>query len=325
LPVKLTLKMLTRLKPRTARTSALFGFFIWAIVLFIRTSPQAETELINKILLLGVLVVVPLGLSLVRRSKGNEEPPLLYRLAAIAQPIGAVAVTISFFLEHGIKAALLAAAWMIVTALIALYGLWRFWLNPSPTLAEVSINVGLIYVAVGGGWLVMSRCGIQLLGFGETIVLLTAVHFHFAGFAAPILTGLAGRRLVEPGRNARLLLAGAAVAVTIGTPLVAAGITVSPLLAMAGTLVISLGLFLLALLVLIWIVPSLSSFSVRALLILSSLSSLVAMGLASLYAYSIFARTLIIDIPHMAMSHGILNAFGFSLCGLLAWAIVRFE
>jgi hypothetical protein len=106
---------------------------------------------------------------------------------------------------------------------------------------------------------------------------------------------------------------------------VAAGITVSPLLAMVGALVISAGLFLLALLVLIWIVPSLSSFSARFLLILSSVSSLVAMVLASLYAYSIFARTLIIDIPHMAMSHGILNAFGFSLCGLLAWAIVRYE
>jgi hypothetical protein len=317
--------MLKRLKPRTARTSALFGFFIWAIVLFIRTSPQAETELIDKILLLGVLAIVPLGLSLVAPQTKDEAPPLLYRLAVIAQPIGAVAVCVSFFLPQGLQAAVFASVWVIATGLIALYGLWRFWLSPSQPVSEVSISIGLIYVVVGSGWLVMSRWGVQLLGFGETIVLLTAVHFHFAGFAAPILTGLAGRRLVEPGHNARLLLAGAAVAVTIGTPLVAAGITVSPILALAGTLVISLGLALLALLVLVWIVPSVPSVPARLLLVLASVSSLSAMVLASLYAYSIFSKTLIIDIPHMAMSHGILNAFGFSLCGLLAWAIVRYE
>jgi len=317
--------MFSRINPQTTRKSALLGALVWAIVLFIRTSPQAETELIDKILLLGVLVIVPLGLSLVRRSMRNEEPPLLYRLAVMAQPVGAVAVTISFFLEPGIKAALLAAAWMIVTALIALYGLWRFWLNPQQPVAEVSISIGLIYLAVGGGWLVMSRLGVQLLGFGDTIVLLTAVHFHFAGFAAPILTGLAGRNLVDPHRNAHLLLGGAAVAVTVGTPLVAAGITVSPVLALAGTLVISLGLALLALLVLVWIVSSVSSVPARILLVIASVSSLSAMVLASLYAYSIFSKTLIIDIPQMAMSHGILNAFGFSLCGLLAWAIVRYE
>ena len=34
-----------------------------------------------------------------------------------------------------------------------------------------------------------------LLGFGDTIVLLTAVHFHYAGFALLLLAGLAGRRL----------------------------------------------------------------------------------------------------------------------------------
>ena len=36
------------------------------------------------------------------------------------------------------------------------------------------------------------------------------------------------------------------------------------------------------------------------------------MVLACLYAYSIVTHTLIIDIPHMAMTHGLLNSFGFA-------------
>jgi hypothetical protein len=147
----------------------------------------AETELIDKILLLGVLVIVPLGLSLVATPNDNNSQPLLYRLAVIAQPLGALAVVASFFLPPGLKAAVFASVWVIATGLVALYGLWRFWLSPSQPVSEVSINVGLIYLVVGSGWLVMSRYGIQLLGFGETIVLLTASTFA-AGFAAPILT-----------------------------------------------------------------------------------------------------------------------------------------
>src|SRR6185295_9148459 len=107
-------------------------------------------------------------------------------------------------------------------------------------------------------------------------------HFHYAGFAAPILTGLAGRMLADATRGVQRLFVFVAIAVTIGTPLVAAGITVSPLLALAGTLIISLGLALLAGLVIGRIVPALASRPARLLLVLSSVSSLVSMVLASL-------------------------------------------
>jgi hypothetical protein len=44
------------------------------------------------------------------------------------------------------------------------------------------------------------------------------------------------------------------------------------------------------------------------------------MVLASLYAYSLATHTLILTIPKMAMTHGILNAFGFVTCSLYAWS-----
>jgi hypothetical protein len=317
--------MLRRIKPQSARASALVGAVVWAIVLFIRTAQASETELIDKILLLGILVVVPLALSLVATPGQTGEPVLIYRLAVITQPFGATAVVLSFFLDQGITAALLSSAWLVVTLLVALYGLWRLSRKRLLLIEELSIDVGLIYLSVGSGSLVVSRLGIQPFGFGDTIVLLAAVHFHYAGFAAPILTGLAGRQLKEAKSWTRRLFTFVTVAVAAGSPLVAAGITLSPVVALVGTLTISLGLGLLAVLVTGLVVPMLASHPARLLLALASASSLIAMVLAALYAYSIVTQTLIIDIPHMAMTHGILNAFGFSLCSLLAWVILQSE
>ena len=306
--------------PKLARASAIVGAVAWAIILFVRTSASYETELIDKILLLGVLVIVPLGLSLVAMPDESGRHVLPYRLALITQPFGAAAAIASFFLRQGRPAALLAVLWLIVTALVALFGLWRLLFRGVLNANELCIGAGLIYLPVGGMWFLMSRFGIQPLGFGDTIVLLTAVHFHFAGFAAPILAGLAGRNL-HAGGAARQLFQLAAVGIVTGTPIVATGITFSPLVAFTGAIVISLGLIFLAIVVLGWVIRSVGSLPAQFLLGVSAISSASAMVLACLYAYSLVAKTLIIDIPHMAMTHGVINAFGFALCGLVAWSL----
>ncbi len=153
--------------PKLAQTSAIAGAIAWAIILFIRTSSSYETELIDKILLLGVLVIVPLGLSLVAMSDESGRHVLPYRLALIAQPFGAAAAVASFFLKQGRPAALLAVLWLIVTVLIALFGLWRLLFRGVLTANELCIGAGLIYLPVGGMWFarqwrgapVISVCG----------------------------------------------------------------------------------------------------------------------------------------------------------------------
>ena len=144
------------------------------------------------------------------------------------------------------------------------------------------------------------------LGYGDTIILLTAVHFHFAAYAAPILAGLAGRKLSEKGNLNRAFKL-VPIGIIAGTPLVAAGITFSPVVALVGTVMISVALVILSVLVVGWILPSIPSLLARILLLISSASTLPAMVLACAYAYSIVFHKLIIDIPQMAKTHGLLT------------------
>jgi hypothetical protein len=307
--------------PKVALTSASAGGAVWLASLFFQTSDSFETELIKRIFLLGIFVIVPLGLSLVATTDRGRHS-ILYSLAVVTQPIGAVASCISFYLRPGLTAALLASTWLFVNTLIAFFGMWRFWRRGVYPAEEACVDVGLLYLPVGGIWFVMSRLGIQPFGFGDTIVLLTAVHFHFAGFAAPILAGMAGR-LLNAQKRPPALFPLAVIGIIGGTPLVAAGITFSPALALIGALVISIGLTLLAGLVIGSLLRKVEPTTGRILLGISSLSSFSAMVLACLYAYSIVAKKLIIDIPQMAMTHGLLNAFGFATCGLIAWSIIK--
>jgi hypothetical protein len=58
---------------------------------------------------------------------------------------------------------------------------------------ELCLHAALVYWPVGCLWLVISRAGVNPLGFSDDIVLLTAVHFHYAGFAALTMLGMTGR------------------------------------------------------------------------------------------------------------------------------------
>jgi len=283
------------------------------------TSDSRETEVIHKVVFFGMLVVVPLGLSLL--SSEEQQGASWYRLAVLAQPLAAIPAIASFFFGTGALSASLSSTWFILSVLVALFGVTRFKSRGLYPVEESSIDAGLLYLTVAGGWLVVYRLGIQPFGYGETIILLTVVHFHFAGFAAPILAGLSGRVLATRN-HPRSLFRVAVFAIVAAMPLVAAGITFSPLLGFVGTLLISFGLVLLAVLTVGWVIPAVAPLGSRLLLVIGAVSNFVAMVLACLYAYSLATKTLIIDIPTMALTHGILNAFGFVTSGLLAWTII---
>lgn len=303
-----------------ARISAVGGVVAWLLLLLTTTSDLRETEVIHKVVFFGMLVVVPLGLSLVPLP--GEQGPWLYRLAVFAQPVAAVPAIASFYVETGPLSASLSAAWFILTALIALTGLMRLKSRGLYPIEELSIDAGLLYLPVAGLWLIVYRLGIQPFDYGETIILLTVVHFHFAGFAAPIIAGMSGR-VLSTRKHPQLVFKLSVFAIVASMPLVAAGITFSPWLGLIGTLLLSVGLVMLAVLTVGWVIPAVAPLTTRLLLVVGALSSCTAMVLACLYAYSLPMKLLIINIPTMALTHGILNAFGFVACSLLAWTIVK--
>jgi hypothetical protein len=279
------------------------------------SSDSPETELVHKIALFGIFVIVPLGLAVV----GQSGSLLLYRFVVVVQPFAALVTAASFFVAMGLRAALLASAWLMLTGLVALFGLTRLVARGVYPLHELSIDAGLLYLPVAAGWLVVYRFGVQPFDYGETIILLTVVHFHFAGFAAPIVAGATGRVLATRSYPEKVF--GISIfAIVAAMPLVAAGITFTPLLGLVGTLLLSVGLMLLAVLTLGWVLPAVGPTGNRLLLLVAAVSSCVAMVLACLYAYSLVAKVLILNIPTMAMTHGLLNAFGFATLSLVVWS-----
>lgn len=255
------------------------------------------------LLLLAVWVIVPLGIRFL-----PESGPL--RAARRVQPLAALLVTISFFFPKGMIAAGFAAPWLAVNGLLALAGLLALRQSLRDGVSALLLLAAMFFPPVGGIHLVASRLGHPLGGFPEPIVLLTAVHFHYTAYAAPILASLASRASLA-AKLGGLGLVG-------GTPLLAAGFLFSQHLKIAavGLLVLSGLLIAIGQIQVAVRTPAIAS---PLLLGLSSLSLIAGMILAAIYEHGYYTGRTWIAIPTMAWSHGILNGVGFSLCGLAGW------
>ena len=134
---------------------------------------------------------------------------------------------------------------------------------------------------------------------------------------------MTGRLLAKAEQSPGRLFPFVVFALIAAMPLVAAGITFSPWLGLLGALLLTIGLFILAVITIGKVLRHVRSSVSRLLLLAGSLSSCVAMVLACLYSYSLVAHVLILRIPTMAMTHGLLNAFGFATSSLVAWCIAK--
>jgi hypothetical protein len=265
---------------------------------------------IEILFLLAPVAVVPLAM---RLSAGPADATPALWAARRLQPWAALAVVASFFVHRGIGAAALAGVWLVVTALVALHGCVKVW--SSRAVAEVAVCAGCLMLPIGGGWLVLSRLGMGVLGFEEPLILLTAVHFHYAAYATLVLVGRVGRTLGD-GRAFRLIAIGAMA----GPPLLAAGITFSPFLEIVAAGVVVLAVSGLGALTLVHVVPRVPP-AARVLLVTSSVSSFGAMGLALAYAVGQLTGHPVVSLGEMARIHGPLNALGFVLAGLVGWTL----
>lgn len=175
-----------------------------------------------------------------------------------------------------------------------------------------------VFPAIGAAWLVAHRANWTPWNFDPLIVLLTAAHFHHAGFTLPLMAGLNAKA------RPNWLTQSSCIAVLAGVPLVAAGITCAhfglmPFVEPLGAAVLVLGALGVAVSQLRRGLVKGCGVLVRAGFIVSGASLLVAMILAMGFGLRHVFPNLALTMPQMWAVHGTLNAFGFGLCGLLAW------
>jgi ATP/ADP translocase len=102
--------------------------------------------------------------------------------------------------------------------------------------------------------------------------------------------------------------------------MVAAGFIISPVVKMVAAILFSLSVAVLAVAVRAC-GRTVQDATARVLLQLAAGTIFAGMVLSAAYAIADYAGSDVLTIPQMARTHGILNAFGFCLLGLLGWLI----
>lgn len=306
------------------------------------------------------MVVAGLGLRLVPAAVGPEAgigaaggpEGRLLAAARRAQPVGAALAVVAIVVEPGTPAGVVALGWVAVCLVATAAGVVLGWRSTRsggstrsrgstrsagsaesagparlPDAGDLAVAVALAYLSVGGAWLACSRFGWRPLGLSTDIVRLTGVHFHYAGFALPLLGALALRDAGGRSPAARALLVLGCLASVVGPPIVALGFTYEAAMPQAGGAVVMT--------VAAWAVAAGTLWSVGpawrrrgwpaaggALLGVSAVSPIVAMVLAVQWAIGQHWAVPALSVDAMAATHGLLNGLGFVGAGLVGWSLL---
>jgi hypothetical protein len=282
----------------------------------------ARIGAIELLFLFAPLVIVPLGMELARLMGAWGR---LDSVAGTLQPFGAALAVVAFLMAPGRAAAAAASGWMMVCLLLAGAGLielfycFRSYLRSEADWGvRAALAIAKMDLAVGGAWMMASRLGMRPMGIQEPIGLLTAVHFHFAGFATATIAAATLRfaKLRHQDRYLKYVVGMVAIMPLV----VAAGFVISPVVKMGAALGFSASVAALAIFVRA-AGRKVQNTHAHVLLQISAGAVFVGMIFAAAYAVGDFAGSEVLTIPQMARTHGIFNAVGFCLPGLLGWIL----
>ncbi len=307
---------------RLEHAPALLGGIGWGGLLIASWAGTAPLGIIEQLFLFAPLVIVPVGLTLLGRQTRPRASQILTEAARLAQPIAAALVVVSLLIPRGTVAAALVIGWLLVAGLVGLSGLMDLLKGGFRHAEGWCFAAGRLFLPLGALGLSSSRLGSTPFGFQEPLVLLFAVHYHYTGFAVPLIAGAMGRAVERSTWDQRFLFPAITVGVIGGPPLIAAGFMSYRALIVIGVLFLAATLCLLAGLMygLSWVT---SIRTAQVLLAVSATSLLISMVLACIYSIGEYRGNLLVDIPQMAWIHGSLNAIGFSLCGLIAGGLLE--
>ena len=287
--------MLVNLRNNLGKPVLLFGFILAAICFGFSEQPTFML-----LLTIAQLIFIPAMIKMVvDLPRGGD--------AIIA--VMMIAVTMLHWTE-GWLAIVLALIYVVYTVFIASLGVNRFLQRGFTNIAEISIDIGLMYLFIGGLWFFAFIAKIDT-GFPPLITWLTAIHFHYSACLLVISLGLFGR--IHQSRLFNAIL----VVIWCGPFLVALGITFSKILE-----VFSVGLYIIAIYGLFILALKTKFPAIQGLLLRISYGSLCITILWSImYALSNLLGHSFVGIPEMLKFHGVINGVFFGAVGVLAWAI----
>ncbi len=281
------------------------GVVAWLALIALEGS---RLGVISSLLAVGPLIVVPLGLASIRPTAVG---------IWFASPAAIVAVVIHAQSDNVRPIAVIAASiWLVAAAVVSVPATITWLIRPSGKrfdLAELLPLAALVELTVAASWLVAATLQIELLGFSKTIVLLTAVHFHMAGFGACTVAAI---RLKSAPEADRKWLNGAGWLVLGASPVVAIGHLTFGVLELFGGLLLTTGVWTLAYFG--WRQSRSASGIVRVLLIIGAMAPFAPMLLALHYGLTRVTDIDQVSYQTIAVVHGGLNAFGFLTANLLA-------
>lgn len=205
----------------------------------------------------------------------------------------------------------LAGIYLVFTIMVSIYGLTRFLQRGFSHLAEFSIDLGMMYLWIGGAWYFAHEANLDT-GFSYIIRWLTGIHFHYASFLLLIFMGLLGRKIQSSFYQVLCSI------IFVSPIIVALGITFSRWLELVSVLFYIIGIYGLIYLsyqeqfaspLQKWLIRG--SFSAVGISILFSL----------IYALGNVWGAYTISIDFMLNFHGVTNGVGFALLGLIGWSL----
>ncbi|WP_339176093.1 YndJ family protein [Solibacillus sp. FSL R5-0691] len=224
---------------------------------------------------------------------------------------GQLAVTILYFIQNNFLILLCVLIYLLSTLLIASHGVNRFLKRGFVNTAEIMIDIGLIYIVMGGLWFMAFHLQLDT-GFSPIITWLTAIHFHYSAFLLCITVGLIGR--LHMTRYFKFCCA----VIAAGPMLVAAGITFSRIVEIISVSLYVIAIFSTSFFVMKWPLPGIQRLFIRLAFLILCFTIIWSF----LYAYSNLTGTNLIDIPDMLDFHGLLNCLGFGISVVIAWSLL---
>ena len=269
-------------------------------------------DVLEFVVLASVLLFIPLLFHMLDKIRRDGVIQTLALQISYGYPFAALCAVLAFVMES----APFAAVWFVFTLYVSLYAISRILERGIQPLPELAIDVGWLYLGLGGFWFFASVAQISMMGFSNQIILLTAVHFHYSAFIIPIFIGFLGRLSLKRRPLYNLV----AIIIMLSPITVAVGITFSRTVEFVSVLIYLLALYLYGYFV--WTAPFKKKLA-KLLVSLSSIILLVTILFSLIYAYGRVRGMITISIDQMIWVHGVANVVGVITPAIIGWFIEK--